>query len=198
MDLRQRLRLALQTWDDHLREVQRQIDLDRATEVARLSREILEQDTLNRANELIEAGLEEDATALLDSFFNDGGTISFDSESLTDQTRSLLAKRVSGSRADGQSSSTLRRARILDISKLKPEYVITSPNTRAIQSAVTKYGKRAEQIVSVDNAGGAIEYYEKGSVSVRKRKPVNADDEVDEVDEVEEYDSAKDPYPDFD
>jgi hypothetical protein len=173
LDLKTRLRAALQQWDDHLREVQRQIDAERALDVARRSREILEQDTLNKANELIEAGDEEAATTLLESFFNDGGSISFDSTSLTDQTRSPLAKRVSGSRADGQSSSTLRRARVIDINKLKPEYVIKSPNTRAIQAAVTKHGKVAEQVVSVNGEGGAIEYYEKGSVSVRKRKPAD-------------------------
>lgn len=173
LDLKSRLRAALQAWDDHLREVQRQIDTERALDVARRSREILEQDTLNKANELIEAGNEEAATILLESFFNEGGSISFDSTSLTDQTRSLLAKRVSGSRADGQSSSTLRRARVIDIDKLKPEYIIKTPNTRAIQAAVTKYGKTAEQIVSIDGKGGAIEYFERGSVSVRKRKPAH-------------------------
>src|SRR5690349_15291246 len=46
VDLKAQLRRALQAWDDHLREVQRQIDAERAAEVARLSREILERDRL--------------------------------------------------------------------------------------------------------------------------------------------------------
>jgi len=185
-DLKAKLRSALQAWDNHLREVQRQLDADRAAEVARLSREILEQDTLNKANELIENGDEKAATELLESFFDGSGpTANYNVQ--------LPQSRLQGSRADGQSSSTLRRARVLDVSKLKPEYVITSPNTRAIQAAVTKYGKQAEQVVSIDGKGGAIEYYEKGSVTVRKRKPAISTD-----DEVEEYDSARDPYPDFD
>lgn len=167
-NLRVRLRTALQSWDDHLRAVQRQIDADRAIEVARLSREILEQDTLDKANELIESGKEEDATVLLDSFFGNGSTGGF-----TDDAPSstfTLPPTKAGSRADGQSSSTLRRARVLDIDRLRPEFIDRSPNLRKIQAAVTKHGKQAERIVSIDGKGGAIEYYEKGSVTVRKRK----------------------------
>lgn len=179
IDLKSRLRLALQDWDDHLREVQRQIDAERAIEVARRSREILEKDklareqeTLNKANELIEEGREDDATQLLDSFFGDGADHVHHLQEAPNWAVVLPSSKA-GSRADGQSSSTLRRARVMDINKLKPEYIIKSPDTRKIQAAVTKHGKQAESLVSVDGKGGAIEYYEKGSVSVRKRKPAD-------------------------
>lgn len=191
LDLKRRLRAALQAWDDHLREVQRQIDAERAAEVARLSREILEQDrlakeqeTLDKANELLEAGKEEDATQLLDSFFGSRNTTGFDSE--TAHLNFSLPPSKAGSRADGQSSSTLRRARVLDIDKLKPEYIDRSPNLRKIQAMVTKHGKRAEELVSVDGKGGAIEYYERGSVSVRKRKPASINESSDEYEETGE------------
>lgn len=189
MDLRARLRTALQAWDDHLREVQRELDAKRATEVAQLSREILEQDTLNKANELIESGQEDAATQLLDSFF--GASFDPAGHGHTGLTFALPPSKA-GSRADGQSSSTLRRARVLDIDKLKPEYIIKSPNTRAIQAMVTKHGKRAEELVSVDGKGGAIEYYERGSVTIRKRKPTAGDDfsqdQMDDLNYAEEHD----------
>lgn len=191
-DLKTRLRAALQAWDNHLREIQRQIDADRAAEVARLSREILEQDrlakeqeALDKANELLAVGKEDDATQLLDSFFGNGGVGFADGSPSPTYTLSLPSTKA-GSRADGQSSSTLRRARVLDIDKLKPEYVDRSPNLRKIQAMVTKHGKQAEELVSADGKGGAIEYYEKGSVTIRKRRTTNGREGSEEYDEQEQ------------
>lgn len=184
LDLKRRLRAALQAWDDHLREVQRQIDTERAKDVARRSREILEQDTLNKANELVEAGHENEATKLLDEFFGEGN-----SEPLP--VISLPTSRLQGSRADGQSSSTLKRFNLLDVTKLKPEYLLPpAPDTRKIQAVVTRHGKQAEQMVSLDGQGGAIEFYTKGSVSVRKRKPTStlSQDQIDDLNCAEEHD----------
>lgn len=63
--------------------------------------------------------------------------------------------------SDFSSYRSLPRFRVLDPSKIKPEFLM--PDLDKIQSVVTEHKKRAEEIVGI----GGIEYYEKGSIATK-------------------------------
>lgn len=77
-------------------------------------------------------------------------------------TLPVPVRKVEAPRVAGISTRTLKRWRLVDVGKMKREYMV--PDEKAIQAAVTAMGKRAEAVVGE----GSIEYYEEESVGARR------------------------------